>query len=243
MLHNIALLALASAVAARPTSPSTTGGNYPPLSVSRGFRLVANVTDPSKDFVPSINNWELSGLHVGPPFNRGVLRDGQGRVFYQNGTEEDNKYWHSSMVTDGSTPLVPYGIQIQWHEDDIDMHNLTINAGAGSMAIMLSSAKNPYSYIDPLENSGAKATFVACKQTIPYYGDKIQYTTINWLVGSLNDKNEYGLQVPENCVPIHLIPECTVLPDLPDNAFSSHEFAQEVRCYDDVSAIDWRKFD
>ena len=43
-------------------------------------------------------------------------------------------------------------------------------------------------------------------------------------------------------MPINLVPQCAVLEGLPADARSSHEFAQEVRCYDDVKGIEWGRF-
>ena len=59
--------------------------HYPPTSLSTGFRLVANVTDPTRDFTPPINHWVLSGIHTGAGTSDVVLSAEDGRVLYQNG--------------------------------------------------------------------------------------------------------------------------------------------------------------
>jgi hypothetical protein len=230
------ILGMSSVAAASPIASRMAA--FPPLSKSHGFKLVVNITDLSMDFTPSIQNYKLTAIHTGAARNRAVLRDSTGLVFYQNGTDEDNKYWHSDIIADAGQPPYPLGIQIFWAEGETTKHDVTMDIGAGSMSVMLSSDENPLSFINPLEKSGALGTFIACNETIPYYPGQF-FFTLDWLVGGLDAHNKYVLEVPDHCAPIHLVPQCAPLPDLPEGAYSSHEFAQEVRCYEDVAAIGW----
>lgn len=88
MLNKVVSLGLVGLASAAPLA-SRQVPNYPPTAVSTGFRLIANVTVPSEDFTPPVNNWVLTGIHVGPALNDAALfEDGEnvGRIFYQNGT-------------------------------------------------------------------------------------------------------------------------------------------------------------
>ncbi|KAJ2976273.1 hypothetical protein NUW58_g8127 [Xylaria curta] len=81
------LLAAVSAASIASAAPleSRQVPHYPPNSLSTGFRLVANVTDPATDLKPSVNGWELQGIHTGAALNEAALTAGSGRVFYHNG--------------------------------------------------------------------------------------------------------------------------------------------------------------
>lgn len=106
MIGKAVTLGLAGLAAAAPT---TVVPHYPDSSVSKGFNLVINVTDPSRDLSPSIQNTYVTSIHVGAGLKLvGNSADPEaGRLFYVNGTAEEAFYGQSSIVTDGGTPPFP----------------------------------------------------------------------------------------------------------------------------------------
>jgi len=85
MFKPIFALGAACLASALPLESRQIIPNYPPNSLSTGFRLVANVTDPATDLNPPVNGWELTGIHTGAALNDAVLTSSTGRVFYHNG--------------------------------------------------------------------------------------------------------------------------------------------------------------
>lgn len=234
-MHPFVLLSLASAAAADP-------GCIPRTSASQGFRLVVNVTDPSKDFSPSINGQQFITAHIGPSLNRGIIIPSSGAVFYQNGTYADIDSHTLQIITDaGAAPGVfPQTVTYQKESVDTYGQGIYINGGAASGGTALTRLADPYSYLTILEGV-ISSTFVVCNQTIPYYGEDRRFNVVNW-VQATRDSSGTSVKVPEGCVPVNLVPECAQLADLPEGAYSSHEFAQEVRCYERVGDVDWSKY-
>ncbi|KAK4456340.1 hypothetical protein QBC42DRAFT_281557 [Cladorrhinum samala] len=231
----VLLLSLASAAVADP-------GCIPRTSASQGFRLIVNVTDPSKDFSPSINGQQFTNAHIGPSQNRGIVVPSAGAVFYQNGTYADIDKHTLQIINDaGSAPGVfPQTVTYQQESVDTFGQGLYINGGALSGGVALSRLADPYSYLSILEGV-VSSTLVVCSQTIPYYGDDRKFNVVNW-VQATRDSSGTSVKVPEGCAPINLVAECAELAPLPEGAYSSHEFAQEVRCYEKVADIDWSKY-
>lgn len=220
----------------------------PPLSTSQSFYLAANITSGADMFTPPLQGRFVGAIHTGAGFSRAVFsapnppdQRRAGTVFYQNGTADDTvKYHHDTIVMDAGTPPFPMSVHVQWGADS-PKHDVTVDVGSGDQGVQMSSDKNPLSYVDILENSGAPGTFVACNETVPYYRD-LSWATLDWLVGSYDANGVFGLQIPANCVAVNLVPQCAgPLPELPAGSMSSHEFAQGVRCYDDVAGIDWSR--
>jgi hypothetical protein len=234
-MHAILSLGLAALAAAAPAKRQIIP-HYPTTSRSTGFTLVANVTALSADFAPSINNWVLETAHVGAGENIAVLMpetdEIKGRIFYQNGTTEEVRYHQTTVITDGATPLYPWGIQVPTTTGP----DVTVNIGQGTN-VWLTTFPEPYSYI------GGAGTFVACNETVPYYGKN--FITLKYAYPTTTDANgnyEYNANIPAGCAPIRLLPQCTPLNDLPAGSVSSHEFAANVSCYDSVSALVWSEY-
>ncbi|KAK0703086.1 hypothetical protein B0T26DRAFT_599712, partial [Lasiosphaeria miniovina] len=219
--------------------------HHAPTSLSQGFFLVANVTDPSKDLVPSINGWVVQAAHTGPALDVAVLQSPTssvpGRIFYENGTAEQVRFGRSSVLTDTATPLTPYGIIVQ-NSTRFDAtypteHDVFINGGTGTPSSITNFPNSPYAV---LQNNLGPGTFVACNNTVPYYGRK--FITIEYAYATFVGPDGgflYDADIPDGCAPISLVPQCTTLNSLPPGAFASHEFAATVRCYDNVAAIKW----
>ncbi|EON96038.1 hypothetical protein UCRPA7_8462 [Phaeoacremonium minimum UCRPA7] len=222
--------------------------HYPPTSQSQGFKLIANVTDPSADFTPSIKNWVVEGAHTGAGTNVAVLKPfdattSPGRTFYLNGTAEDVRYGNTNVLTDGGTPPAPYGIYVQNQTEFEylypDEHGVGISVGEGS-GTSLTRFPNPYPYLTSATGTG---TFVACNNTVAYYGTK--FITLEYAYATFTAPDgsyEYNANIPEGCAAVNLIPQCTELNELPEDAYSSHEFAAQTACYPDVAAIDWTQY-
>jgi len=237
--HILSLGLMGLAASAAPLESRQVVPNYPPHSFSKGFRLIANVTDPSTDLTPSINGQIFTGIHTGPPYNEGVVLSGaetSGRIFYQNGTAEEIRYHSANVLSDGGTPLFPWGIDVQANGEAVEP-TVTINGGEGTKGVALSTFPDPYSYL----TGTAPGTFAVCSRNVPYYGE--DFTVVRYIYGVFNATTGlYERNVPDDCAVIRLIPECATLPELPEGSMSSHEFAADSKCYEDVSAIDWSQY-
>ncbi|TGJ83623.1 hypothetical protein E0Z10_g5141 [Xylaria hypoxylon] len=241
MFTTLLAVGAASLASATPLQSRQVVPNYPPNEVSTGFRLVANVTDPATDLTPSVDGWEFQGIHTGAGLNDAVLASGPGRIFYHNGTAAEIRFAEGSILADGGTPLFPYGIYVQG-EDEVDPtypaeHDVAINVGSGTIGVSLLAFPDPYFYL----TAHAQGTFVACPRTVPYYN--AEFTVVRFAYDTFNpDTALFDRNVPEGCTAITLIPECDTLPELPEGSISSHEFAANSKCYEDVSAINWPEY-
>ncbi|KAI9743007.1 MAG: hypothetical protein M1818_003302 [Claussenomyces sp. TS43310] len=215
---------------------------YPPTSVSNAFNLIANVTDLSDAFGASINGHAISSYHTGAGFSTAVL-DGlsdASRIFYVNGTAEEVRYGQASVISDAGQPSFPEGwvVQNQSQFDNVypGEHDVFINAGNGTKGIGLHDFPQP---IPDLYAPGS-GTYVACNNAIPYTGAsaitvQYAYTTYTNASGAY----DYELNIPKGCVQIKLLPQCTAINSPGAGSISSHDYAVNERCYDDVSSIDW----
>jgi len=234
-MHSLLLLSVTLGLASAAAASTDC---VPRNSASFGFRLVINVTDPSKDLSPSINGLFLNLAHIGPAQNRAIATSTPGPIFYQNGTSNAPSF--TNLLTDGGTPPFPEGLSYQQEQTDAQGAGIYVSAGSGAQAVKLTRLSVPYSYLTILAEVTA-SSFIGCNSTIPYYGNGTEFQVINWVTTTRNATGTH-LVIPEGCVPINLVPQCAVLEGLPADARSSHEFAQEVRCYDDVKGIEWGRF-
>ncbi|KAK8043048.1 hypothetical protein PG994_013531 [Apiospora phragmitis] len=238
MLSAVLSLNALGLAAAAPLESRQVVPHYPPTQQSKGFHLIANLTDPSQDFTPPVNSWQLSGIHVGAGLNDAVLAASKGQLFYQNGTAEQTRYNQAHTLSDGGTPLFPWGIAVDDQADTEGvLHGISINAGSGQVGIQLAQFPEHY----PILRTPAPGTYVACNQTEPYY--HTNYITVRAMFDTFDSTTgRYVRHVPENCVAITLVPQCAELPALPSGSMSSHEFANTVNCYADVASIDWPEY-
>ncbi|KAK7926690.1 hypothetical protein PG985_003688 [Apiospora marii] len=229
MLSTVLSLSALGLAAAAPLESRQVVPHYPPTQQSKGFNLVANVTDPSKDFTPPVNGWFLTGLHVGAGLSDAALSSESGRIFYQNGTAEETRYNQAHTLSDGGTPPFPYGIAVADAADEGGLHGISINAGTGGAGVQLAQFPEHY----PILRTPSPGTYVACNQTEPYY--QKNFITVRAVYGNVS-------RVPDDCVAITLVPQCAELPALPAGSLASHEFANEVNCYEDVASIKWSEY-
>lgn len=227
-------LGLAAMGSAVPLS-SRQAPNYPPTQKSTGFRLVANVTDSSKDLSPSVHGWVFTGFHTGAGFNEAVVTDEveSGRIFYQNGTAEEIRARRGATLTDGGSPPNPWGIGIQEDSEGPEAP-VNVNVGGGTKGAQLTVHPEPLSYL----TGTAPGTYAICPREVPYYQQV--FNVIRWTNDVFNDDTaQYESTVPDDCVAVRFLAQCAELPELPEGSQSSHEFAANSQCYEDVSAIEW----
>lgn len=225
MIASAFFLGLLGLTVASPMPPIHLSAREKATDTSKGFRLVVNVTDASRDFDDPIQGYFIASIHTGAGFALvGVNRNEEtGRIFYQNGTEEQYQASQATTITDGGTPLFPVGFQLT-AADDNSLSVATLNNGPGTAGVQISSLKQ-FTYLLP-------ETFFACNESLAYYGGR-KFIVIK--------QTNFIEDVPEECAPIRLLPECTQLEDLPKGSYSSHEFALDTKCYVDVENVDWNE--
>lgn len=228
-MHFSALLGLASLAAASPIVSRDPPTETPPTSTSQGFQLIVNVTDLSRDFSPSIHQKYVNSIHVGA--GQSLLgignKEDNPRTFYINGTALEFHFATSTVISDSGTPASPWGISFS--NDTDNGHLAHLNGGPGAKGIGLTRWSVPYTFMYP-------ETYAICDETVPYYHK-------NFMVVKQFDLGLNGVEViPKNCVPVRLFAQCAKLNDLPKGSISSHEFAYNTECYEDVAGIDWPKY-
>ncbi|KAH7152152.1 hypothetical protein B0J13DRAFT_522469 [Dactylonectria estremocensis] len=232
LLELLGLLSLFGLAIASPVTRATKA-NYPETQTSKGFKLVVNVTDPSRDFKPSIQNNFVTSIHLGPGLALvGVLED-RGRIFYQNGTEDEHRDNRATIITDGGTPLIPSGLQLKPDADSKTLSTARLDFNYGTRGVQLSCDED-YSFVLP-------ETFIACNESLLYYPGQY-YVTIKHASSTRNKDGTTNHNIPKHCAPVRLIPECTELNETPVGSFANHEYALDSRCYKDVSEIEWSRF-
>jgi hypothetical protein len=233
----------ATAIADAAKAPTST-------STSTGFQLVADVTDPFNALALVVQNMVLEAYHAGANFRVPILPkpDAQdtGRVFYFDRPPQNSS---SALLTDSfsyetpanstSNPSISIGLAVQSPTDFIvpeypQEHGVWFFAGSGDATpVSLANTNAPYGGLYLLNEQGG-GTFMACNRTIPYYNLENDIT-LEYLYD--NDASSPGEApaVPENCVPIRLVLICADLLEVPPGSQSSHENAQPVPCYTDMS--------
>jgi hypothetical protein len=236
----IFILAVAGLAATAPTARQAP--NYPPASSSNAFRLVVNVTDPSTDFIPSINDFVLTSYHTGAGQAYAVvapnLSAATGRILYENGTAIDISLGGSTIISDSGTPPFPSSIIVQdvtqFDPRYPTQHNVQLNVGEGTKNVGLARFPEPI----PALQGPAIGTFAVCSNVL----SSGQAFVLTYAYATFEDANGnylYQKNIPEGCAEIKLLPQCATINELPANAYSSHEFASIQKCYDDVAVIDW----
>ncbi|KAI0883102.1 uncharacterized protein GGS22DRAFT_167880 [Annulohypoxylon maeteangense] len=199
---------------------------------STGFRLIATVVGPTKHLTVPIQGAALEGAHVGAGLNTAVLNvTDPGRIFYLNGTAEDVRTGKTNIVTDGGTPLYPYGIGVSLNETDSNSPVVaSINGGSGTVGVSLETDKT--SPAPGILHFGT-ASFMACDESLPYYGPSRKFAVLK----TFETSQHHTAVIPENCVEVNLHPLCAALPDLPAGSHTSHEFANKVSCFENLADI------
>ncbi|KAF4980991.1 hypothetical protein FZEAL_3106 [Fusarium zealandicum] len=235
MLASTLFLSILSLAAASPLAyEEVKNPRYPTRSSSKGFRLAINVTDHSKDFDPPIHNSFVTSIHTGAGLNLVGVSEKNGRIFYQNGTKEERQNGLATIITDGGTPLTPSGFALKKNKKNKNLFDTTLNFGPGTPGAQLNRLDDPYTYLLP-------ETFVACNESLPYYQGKY-FVVIKQAHLTIDKNNKIQRNIPKGCAPIRLVPECAELEDLPKGSYSSHKYALNSKCYEDVSKIKWKQY-
>ncbi|CAG8952396.1 hypothetical protein HYFRA_00001143 [Hymenoscyphus fraxineus] len=198
-------------IGAFASAAPTSSPIFPPRSTSESFRLIANVT--ANDLTPSINGWELSSYHIGAGQGYAVLTNptpSVGRIFYTNGTAEDIRYRQSDILSDGGTPLFPFGIVLNQDK------SVSVNAGLGTPGVNLALFPDPISALSAVGKDG----FYACQTALPF--SPIQIYT-----------RAYEEETPAGCADVTLLAQCS------ESSGAEHPFGATSGCYADVKGIDW----
>ncbi|KAI2613425.1 hypothetical protein GGR54DRAFT_615784 [Hypoxylon sp. NC1633] len=217
-----ALLGAASLVSAAPRP--ATAFIRPEAGVSNGFKLVANVIGAPKALSVPVQGAFLGGAHVGAGLSIAALNlTSPSPIFYQNGTAEAIADGTSNILTDGGTPPFPEGLRVLLNATaPSNPVEAQINAGIGTPGVTITK---------PVAGPGIlkyeSASFIACDETLAYYGPSWHFAIVKAFEGT-------AAVVPDNCVLIELVPQCATLPDLPEGSLSSHEYANEVACYEQL---------
>src|SRR6186713_440735 len=109
----------------------------PPYTTSPTFTLRANAftSNPS---LP-IANWSLTSFHTGAGMAIAVLVDpatstSPGRPLYLNGTAHDLRYNTGNVLSDGGTPVFPFGLVVG-ARGTAPKRFVQINAGLGTTGV------------------------------------------------------------------------------------------------------------
>jgi hypothetical protein len=238
----LGLAGAAAAAAAAAAAVAPVGPTYPVTNMSKGFRLVVKVTDPSGDW-NSIHNTYISSIHDGHPGSNVLaqVEDAQkGHTFYLNGTGTDH---NDNKVLTESFSDISAGLELV-NEDSSSIRTARLVQGHGDGYFSLLHYGEHAPFLRP-------ETWVACKEKLALYTkDKKEYIIFKQAAATRDPTSgRYELHVPRNCARVTLLPECTKLNDLPKasaympkNIAPTHEHAIDAHCYPDVKAIDWRKY-
>lgn len=224
-------LALAGAAVASPVIVP----NYPPKATSDGFRLVVNVTDPSRDLSPSIQNTYVTSIHTGAGLNYvGQSADQKAaRTFFVNGTAGEVHYGQSHVLSNAGYIIEGLG-RAPDAKSDKNATYITLNGGSGGPGIGLTHFPDPYTYLYP-------DSYYACKEPLAYYGGK-EFVVIKNVPITITSDGQIEYNIPVGCAPVNLVSECAELTEIPDGFHIDHQFVSKAECYKDVRSLDWTKY-
>ncbi|KAI0428138.1 hypothetical protein F5Y09DRAFT_314014 [Xylaria sp. FL1042] len=183
-------------------------------SESKGFNLRVNLTDPTRDLTPSVQNLYLSDLRTGAGTAISTLTTTP-TPFYLNGTA------YHTTITHDIPSVYPLSIVIPPStSSDIlypGEHAIT-TAVTGATELFLRPGE-PILFPLPGDDGGI---YAACNRDVVLGGSKTSLLTARYVYG-----NE---TVPADCAPVEFVVECAVLPDLPEGSSWNHDFAFDVPC-------------
>ncbi|KAI1364942.1 hypothetical protein F5Y08DRAFT_305436 [Xylaria arbuscula] len=181
---------------------------------SKGFNLRVNLTDTTRDLTPSIQNQYLSTLRVGTGISISTLTpSAPAPPFYLNGTA-----YHTTITFDVA-PVYPLSLTVAGPSeyDALYPAEHPIGAAVNSGTELFLRAGEPILF--PLDQGGV---YAICQRDVVLGGQKTSIPTARYVYG-----NE---TVPADCAPVEFVVECAVLPDLPEDASWTHDFAFDVPC-------------
>lgn len=218
----------------------TCGRQYPQTQRSQGFILVANVTDPAKDFFdPPINHWYLDRINsrvgIVSPAQLSNKSEAHIPIYFLNGTLEDARDGSASINNPPQQfkQLLVRGLHIEEAKTEAGGYvGVYVNRYTGTPGTGISSwPQSPYGTLFPPEPFRS-FKFMACNGSEPVYWYEPYVVSV-------------GAVVPADCVEITLLAQCATLPlPLLDNNTDGpwNWVVQEVDCYPNVTAIDWTMY-
>jgi hypothetical protein len=220
-------------------------GTFPPMDITTAFRLVANVTNLSKDLDPPVHNMYLYPDRATPPTNRASLAAGADRwIFWLNGTGSELRAGPGAKLLTDSGMQYAYGLNMGFDQDFAEKHtrelyiNIEDQAGRGWNVGL---GPNAMPHIYPPEPPFHNGTFMACEvEGLRTDGGKA--VVVNYVYTDVREVREWSKFVPDKCTPISIMAECAEMPKLLEVAEYNHDNALSVPCYKNVSEIDWPKF-
>ena len=196
----ILLTALRGLTTAAPQSKATScteEQSSPTSTTSPNFYLVANVT--SHDLQPSIQNWAVSSYHVGACLSVAVLEPNDAqyhRAFYANGTSDQVRDGKRDILTDGATPLTPYGFIVP--PANVTPSNdriVSINCGDGTLGVAITRDPEPLHLTYTERDGGEFGSWYACNSSLPFGPAVALYY------------RDQDAETPQDCAEVTLLPE------------------------------------
>ncbi|KAK4187677.1 hypothetical protein QBC35DRAFT_229965 [Podospora australis] len=218
-----------------------------PINITKTFRLIANLTNPSLDLSPSVQGYTLTSVHVGAGLETAVLSSSPqlGSTLYENAT--------GGLVVDSSSDSIPFSMVITpWTSAPADQADYVNYVG-----LALGEAQTDITMdTDTSQVLYKLGTFIVCEETNPTSNAKPQYP-VRFAAATPGAGGVLLQKIPGGCVPITLLAEC--IPDDPaisttaavkiatatanekDQGFGGGVKADSrmVRCYDDAAAVRW----
>jgi hypothetical protein len=223
------------ALAAVGLASAATFPTWPAKSYGKGFMLVINVTDLSRDFADMpVHGLKLDGIHSGAGLLAPTVSE-DGDAFFANGSSKGPHGGSGTVQLDISGPY-PYGLQIASTPDSSSqfLYGMSIAAGLGSPNFEISYTPRPCSALF----APSLGTFAVCDTgfAAPEHPRlMLQYVE--------NNSHEWYStdNVPDNCVAVKLVPQCTALTGVQNATYPQNIWDSE--CYKDVAAIEWSQYD
>ncbi|KAH8891210.1 hypothetical protein GQ53DRAFT_806642 [Thozetella sp. PMI_491] len=213
---------------------------YPPVSQAQAFTLIANVTDPSKDFfVPPVDHWAFTAVHAGAGISDGMLTPDGGMVLFVNGTAQEVSAGATSILTKpipvtGGSPI-PVGMQYGVGPNDTTSVELVFGFGMPGAGIY-PPQRSPY----PQAFVPVQGSFMVCNETrqgYPAHPFPVRISTTK----AVDSEGRSHYDIPSYCVEITFLAQCAELPPF-DGADELNIHVEGVSCYDNVASIDWGKY-
>lgn len=222
----LSLLSLTTFTAALPQAYTSIPSI--PSSTSNAFILHARVlpNQANQTLAAWAQNRSVEAYHIGAGINlAAIVGPNDGAIFYLNGTLDDIAAGTTSVINDEGSPPFPVPMSAQG-PDEFDLtypteHSVEISVNKHSYFSFEENEEGLQILRNELDESG-EGGFMVCYNYVPYY-------RVWWEVAMYRYKGE---EVPEQCVEVEFVPRCAVLNELPVDAFSSHEWAAEVECYE-----------
>lgn len=198
-----------------------------PISQSKGFALILNVTTPGTDFTDfPINGLGLSAEHVGAGLDALVPNTATAgsrlEFLYtindtvQNGV--DSSAWEGMRMESAATddPYV-HVVVLQIEQPTVGFGVPTLSSTSGQPCLALFA---PLNGTFAICNSGINAP-----EAPQYYAVFVEGDSMDWYATE---------NIPDNCVAVKLLPQCVT-----DDMYENNAGIEDVLCYENVSSIDW----